>query len=124
MHRCLLYPKEFCRAACAGIAAQKKMDKMGRMSLDIMSIEEMMLVVPEAAGDCNPSEELQEQSGMEPLMGAMSQTDWSNLVAFDDQSGARLKPEIVANARKEEIEYFKSMGVYQKVSTSECWAET
>ena len=49
----------------------------------------------------------------------MNQTDWSNLVAFDDQSCARLKPEMVANARKEEIEYFKFMGVYQKVSSSE-----
>ena len=60
---------------------------------------------------------------MEHMMDTMSQTDWSDLVAFDDQSGARMKPEVAA-ARKEEIAYFKSMGVYQQVSTSECWAET
>ena len=45
--------------------------------------------------------ELHEQSGMEHMMDAMSQTDWSNFVALDDQSGARLKPEMVANARSE-----------------------
>ena len=109
---------------CAGVAAQKKMDRMGMMSFDVMSIEEMMLAVPEATQDCNPNQELHEQSGMEHMMDAMSQTDWNDLVAFDDQSGARMKPELVAAARKEEIAYFKSMGVYQKVSTNECWAET
>ena len=103
VHKCQVYPKEFCQAVCAGIAAHKKMDKISMMSLDIMSIDEMMLVVPEAAGDFNPSQELHKLSGMEHMMDAMSQTDWSNLVAFDDQSGARLKTEMVANARNEEI---------------------
>ena len=95
MRKCQVYPKEFCQAVCAGIAAQKKMDKMGMMSLDIMSIEEMMLVVPEAARDCNPSQEFHEQWGMERMTDAMNQTDWINSLAFDDQSGARMKPEMV-----------------------------
>ena len=45
-------------------------------------------------------------------------------VAFDDQSGAPLKPSLMKKARREEIAYFKSMGVYDKVPMDECWQET
>ena len=40
---------------------------------------------------------------------------------MDDVSGAWLRPEIVAQARKEEIKYFREMGVYEKVNIDECW---
>ena len=45
-------------------------------------------------------------------------------LAFDDQSGARLKPELMRRARRDEIAYFKEMEVYEKVPIEECWKET
>ncbi len=44
--------------------------------------------------------------------------------AEDDQSGGELLPELVKVARKSEIEYFRSMGVYDKVPIKECWGVT
>ena len=44
--------------------------------------------------------------------------------AFDDISGAVLDPALVSNARKEELEYFKSMKVYEYAPLSECWDQT
>ena len=43
---------------------------------------------------------------------------------MDEVSGAWLRPEIVAQARKEEIKYFREMGVYEKVNIDECWTQT
>ena len=40
-------------------------------------------------------------------------------IAMDDQTGVRLKPELMAKARKEEIQHFKGMGVYEKVELQE-----
>ena len=45
-------------------------------------------------------------------------------VAFDDQSGAPLKPELMRRARKDEIQHFKDMKVYEKVPIEECRQET
>ena len=44
-------------------------------------------------------------------------------VAFDDLSGAPLKPELTRRVRKDEIQYFKDMNVYEKVPIEECWQE-
>ena len=70
---------------CAGIASQKKLDNIGMMAVDVMSIEDMMLVVPEATRDCHPSKAFHKQTGTEHLMDMMGQTGWNDLVAFDDQ---------------------------------------
>ena len=35
-----------------------------------------------------------------------------------------MKPDLVRQARKEEIAYFRSMKVYEKVSLEECWEKT
>ena len=44
--------------------------------------------------------------------------------ACDDQSGESLRPELVREARKEEMRYFRDMKVYEKVDIAECWAAT
>ena len=41
-------------------------------------------------------------------------------IAWDDVTGATLRPELVREARMAEMEYFKKMKVYQKVSRSRC----
>ena len=41
------------------------------------------------------------------------------LVAWDDVTGAMLDPDLVMEARKAEMVYFKKMNVYEKVPKSE-----
>jgi hypothetical protein len=45
-------------------------------------------------------------------------------VAWDDVSGAALKPELVRQARKSEMEYFERMKVYKKVLKKKCYEMT
>ena len=68
-----------------------------------MSMEEMLAVMPvEAQHSGNPSRDLHEDDETMP----------EDTVACDDQSGAWLKPELMAKARRKEIAYYKDMGVY------------
>ena len=62
------------------------------------------------AGDC-PSRTLHED-------------DDQGLTARDDISGQQLDPKLMVAARKEEIQDFREMGVYDEVDVSEAWAET
>ena len=67
---------------------------LGMRSEPLMSMGEMLSVVPKAnqhSGD--PSRDLHEDDEMMP----------EGTVAWDDQSGAWLKPELMAKARREEI---------------------
>jgi len=50
--------------------------------------------------------------------------DDGTMIAYDDVSGSKLKPEMVKKARKEEIEYIKKLGVYRKVPISKCLQQT
>ena len=43
--------------------------------------------------------------------------------AWEDQSGERLDPALVRQARSEEMAYLKQIRVYEKVDESECWAK-
>jgi hypothetical protein len=42
----------------------------------------------------------------------------------DSRTGEVLDPDLVHEARKEEIAYMKSIGLYTKVSLQECWEKT
>ena len=46
------------------------------------------------------------------------------IMAIDDVSGRPLDLQRTMEARKEEIQYFKKMGVYTKVPEQECWKMT
>ena len=46
------------------------------------------------------------------------------MVAFDEQSGEPLVPAVMRAARVEEMQYFKEMKVYEKVSIKECMRVT
>ena len=52
---------------------------------------------------------------------ALHEVDCSGMKAYDDISGQELEPKLMIKARKEEIEYFRKMGVYEKVSLKECY---
>ena len=43
-----------------------------------------------------------------------------NMIAYDDVSGTNLDPVKVKQARREEMDYIRKLGVYRKVSISKC----
>ena len=75
-----------------------------------MSAEEMMDIAGDSTGE-GPSEALHERCG-------------DGLEAYDDLTGDVLDPEMMKKARKEEIEYFRQMGVYDKVEIEESFKIT
>ena len=42
-------------------------------------------------------------------------------VAYDDQSGTQLGPELAMEARRDEVQYFRDMRVYDKVPMEDAW---
>ena len=63
-------------------------------------------------------------SGQEEFVKSPSEMLHEDEYAEDDQSGSELVPELVKEARKSEIDYFRSMEVYDKVAIQECWDVT
>jgi hypothetical protein len=49
--------------------------------------------------------------------------DWT-MEHFDTKTGEALDPRLVAEARSEELEYMKAIGLYVKCSLEECWKMT
>ena len=96
---------------CEGIAAQKRIDTLGVRSRPLMSIDKMQKVAKVSSKDECPSSALHDE-GTEGLR------------AWDDLSGQELDPKLMMAARREEISYFKEMGVYEKVDIAESWKET
>ena len=80
-----------------------QLDEMRSIALDALSEQ------GEKWQGSNPSEALHEEAGT---------------VAYDDVSGEPLDLSRVRAARVEEIAYFKSMNVYEKVPVSEAWERT
>ena len=120
-----MYPRAFCKKVCEGIAAQKKLYDLGMTSEPLMSLQEMQKAVPSEEGTGDPSKDLHESEG--EIMTFTMKNEFMLLdgtVAYDDQSGARLKPELTRKARLEEIAYFRAMEVYEKVPIEECWEQT
>jgi hypothetical protein len=105
-----VYPRQFCIRVCEGIAAQKRKEILGVRSRPIMSIEEMCSVAKNRPEECPGA--------------ALHEDDGEMWVAVDDVTGQRLDPTLMRIARKDEIAYFKEMGVYEKVDIAEAWRET
>ena len=105
--RAQLYPRAFSKAVCEGIAAQKKLHSLGLRQSPLMNVDEMDEAVTKLTGKVGHVEMLHEDE-----------------IAMDDQSGGELDPQLVRQARRSEIEYFKDMNVYCKVPIEECWEVT
>ena len=101
--RCQVYPREFGRKVCAGIAAEKKLREMGMVALPLLDVSIDNLENDMKAG----------------ATAAFDLHDYAEMQAFDDQSGEPVDPILVRKAWMEEMEYFKSMQVYEKVPVSE-----
>ena len=106
-----VYPRELCVRICEGIAAQRKLDGLGMEARPLMSLSEMRSATRMIDSVGCPSEALHEQDG-------------EFLEAWDDVSGQALDPQLMMKARRDEIAYFKEMGVYEKVDIAEAWRET
>ena len=97
------------------MAAQKKLSRMGLRVEALMTLEEMLAVVPEDMNSGDPGKDLHDCEADDYTL--------AGIMAFDDRSGARLKPELMRRARPDEIAYFNEIEVYKKVPTEECWRE-
>jgi hypothetical protein len=106
-----VYPRALCVKICEGIAAQKRLDDLGLRARPIMSFDEMRDAAGQMEADNCPSQALHEPEG-------------EGLVAWDDLSGQALDPALMVAARREEIKYFREMGVYDKVDLAEAWEVT
>ena len=101
--RCQIYPREFSKRICEGIAAEKKLRKLGMVALPILSL----------SSDMNDGKK---------ACDALHEPDGTQ--AADDQSGEPLVPDLVRKATMEEMAYFRDTRVYEKVDLSECLSAT
>ena len=95
-----VYPRTFCRTICEGIAAQRRMDSMNLVAMGAMSVEELMSMGHDDLHEDHMSD--------------------SKYEAYDDVSNEPLIFKLVQSARKEELEYFKTMKVYEYATVDEC----
>ncbi len=112
-----VYPREFCRAVCEGIAAEKRIHALGLEAKPILSLSDMQQIAQKAGVRIGDGED-----ASKALHEETDENEW--MVAVDDQSGEPLEPRMVKLARKEEIAYFKEREVYEKVKMNECWEAT
>ena len=89
--RAQICPRQVCKIVCEAISAQKRADEMSLVALEVLSIAELMSFDDDLHDD--PCSDMQ-------------------YIATGNVSGDPLKPNRVIAARKEEIDYFKSMHVY------------
>ena len=101
---CQVYPRLFGERLCEGIAAQKKLDSLGLAARPLMTLEEMQQAAKQTA-ECPSS--------------ALHEPDCSGMTALDDVTGQQLDPKLMVQARKDEIQYFRQIGVYEKVDVAE-----
>ena len=96
---------------CEGIAAPKRIESLGVRARPVMSIDQMRELASTGKDKGCPSE-------------ALHEPDCSGMFVIDYISGQELDPKMMMKARREEIEYFRSMGVYEKVDIKECFERT
>ena len=101
-----VYPKAFCQCTCQGIVAQKQHRSNGVMEMPLMDVSSMEKLAEKVL-----ERVLEDESASQALHEDVS----DDVHAYDDVSGAELDARLVETARREEIDYFKSMGVYRKV---------
>ena len=112
-----VYPREFCRAVCEGVAAEKRIQALGLEAKPLLSMGDMQEIAQKAGVKVDDGSEAN-KALHEDVEGG----EW--MIAADDQSGEPLEPRRVRLARKEEIMYFKKREVYEKVKVEECWKAT
>ena len=56
--QCQVYPRDFCRAVCEGVAAQKKLMELGLKAEPLMALDEMYATVPGDLKSGDPGRDL------------------------------------------------------------------
>lgn len=124
-----IYPRALCQAVCAGIAAQTKAERLRAVGMPILSLEEMSSLALAAVehevtmGMVESGKrdfELQAKENPSQVLHEDVEDWW----AKDDVSGEALDPAKVKEARREELAYFRSMGVCEKVPIEMAIKET
>ena len=104
------------------------LDNFGLRTESLMSIDEMETTVAMAsveAENCDSSKQVHEDEEEDTKYETGQCGIPSHLwFATDDVSGTPMDPRLPTTARKEQMRYFKEMGIYVKVSKQECWAQT
>ena len=97
-------------AVCGGIVALKNLCRLSLKAELLMTLEAMTDAVPKDLRPRDPGRDVHESEEYAMADGTM---------AFDGQSGAPLKPELMRRAGKDEIPYFKDIQGCEKVPIEE-----
>ena len=84
-----VYPKDLASSICEGVAAQKRVEDLGVISREVMSVEKMQKASGSTPDEC-PS-------------AALHEVGCEGMEAYDDVSGQPLDPGLMIEARKDEI---------------------
>ena len=113
-----VYPPELCRAICRGVSRQKLMDETGQVSSAPMSKRQVSALI----NSVKWKDEVHEDDGGHDVGGSRPQDGRAILreemqkweEAWDDVTGAELEPQRVAQARQDEMEFFRKMNAYTR----------
>ena len=101
-----VYPDKLCRAICEGFKEQLEHDRKGQLLIADYDLDESRT----SRELLNMSKQLKEF-----YYTVEENNDKEVETAWDDVSGAELKPELVKKARQEEMQYVRKMRLYDKV---------
>eukprot|EP00973_Karenia_brevis_P015466 2115598-Karenia_brevis.AAC.1 len=110
-----VYPKELCRAFCRGISKQKKLDEASLFmigSLETTSGEAAIEELQEAQKTSKKAHEQDSEDNFDHYQlhnHANLNSSSNGKIAYDDVTGTPLDVEMVIEARKAEIAYFRRM---------------
>ena len=131
-----VYPPQLCDAICRGLRIQINHDESGKTVSKAMTIGELSSIVGSARGypqhwidkyheiDGTPKGQ-EETDGVKILkeqlfkLGCRGGVMW----ARDDLTGSELNAKLVVEARDLEMQYFRSMRVYDKVPRAEAYGK-
>ena len=118
------YPPELCRAICRGIRDQLHLNKHGLCMVERfdpgtngVNSENIGKVL----GEIHKLERAEAVPGEEETF---EELDADYMEAYDDTNGEELDPGEVKKARRQEVDYIRSMRLYDKVPIAQCYNRT
>ncbi len=115
-----VYPPGLCAAIAQGTAEQLRRDDRARGVRAVRawhSARSLHAVRATTEVHCDAA---QQHTGDEDEQLAA----WPTKDVYDEITGATLSPELVRQARAEEIKFMLDWGVWERARTTECWQET
>lgn len=105
-----VYPEGLCRAICQGLINQMEADKKGQFMLAKLN------------GTNREMKDVKEQLQQLHHRYKIAEEDYSSALeaAWGDVTGAELDPQMVKQARSEEVKCIHKMKLYKKVNINEC----